>query len=252
MKANKSKFTKSTKLNKSNKSSNSSKHKSTKIAMCLSIVNYILLIIAGLFLPNIIPIHIDAAGIVDWMGNKWLIISLFGILPIIVIIIKSFYESRVHQYKFNKKVSNRILNTIIIFFVFISWIPIIIANYIIATGGADALKIGISTRILIYLLLGLPLSILFIILGYYIGDIKPNRYLGIRTPWTLGSTEVWNKTHIFARYFTIAGGLILLASSFTTVITNNPYVLVLGLLLAIVMVALIPIIYSYWGFKKIR
>ncbi|MGL6297883.1 MAG: SdpI family protein [Methanobacteriaceae archaeon] len=226
-------------------------NKSTKIAMVLAIINYLLLIIVGLFLPDLIPIHIDATGMIDWMGNKWLMISLFSILPIIIIIIKSFYESRVRQYKSNKKVSNRILNTIIIFFAFLSWTPIIMANYIIATGGSDALKIGTSTGILIYLLLGLPLSILFIILGYYIGDIKPNRYLGIRTPWTLRSTEVWNKTHIFARYFTIAGGLILLASSIATVITNNPYVLVAGLLLAIVMVALIPIIYSYWAFKKI-
>ncbi|MGL4670418.1 MAG: SdpI family protein [Methanobacteriaceae archaeon] len=225
--------------------------KSNKLAFALSIINYILLIIASSFLPELIPIHINAGGIVDGMGNKWLITLLFGILPILAIIIKIFYENKVRVYKSNKKIANRIIDTIIVFFAFLSWIPIIMANYIIYTGGLDALKLGTVSGILIYLFLGVPLAILFIILGYYIGDIRSNRYLGIRTPWTLRSTEVWNKTHNFARYSTISGGIILLFSSFATIIVNNIYILVVGLILAIVMVALIPIIYSYCVFKKI-
>src|ERR1043166_6580261 len=36
---------------------------------------------------------------------------------------------------------------------------------------------------------------LFLILGNYMGNIRPNFFMGIRTPWTLSSETVWMKTH---------------------------------------------------------
>jgi uncharacterized membrane protein len=38
-------------------------------------------------------------------------------------------------------------------------------------------------------------SIMFIILGNYMGKIRPNYFMGIRTPWTLEDPVVWQKTH---------------------------------------------------------
>ena len=42
------------------------------------------------------------------------------------------------------------------------------------------------------------------------GKIKPNWFMGIRTPWTLSSEEVWNKTHRFGGKIFIAGGFIMM------------------------------------------
>ncbi|MBN1160003.1 MAG: SdpI family protein, partial [Candidatus Diapherotrites archaeon] len=57
---------------------------------------------------------------------------------------------------------------------------------------------------IIYAALGNPLqinyvimpgiSILFIYIGYTMQFVKRNYFVGIRTPWTLSSDEVWDKT----------------------------------------------------------
>ena len=44
----------------------------------------------------------------------------------------------------------------------------------------------------IFILIGL----LFTILGNYFKTIKPNYFIGIRTPWTLENEDVWKKTHL--------------------------------------------------------
>lgn len=56
-------------------------------------------------------------------------------------------------------------------------------------------------------------SIMFVLLGNYMPKIQSNFYMGIKTPWTLASDEVWRKTHRFAgKLYVCSGGLTLLAS----------------------------------------
>src|SRR3989338_7521407 len=56
---------------------------------------------------------------------------------------------------------------------------------------------------------------LFVIIGYYLDCVKQNWFLGIRTPWTLSSELVWQKTHHFgSRVFIIGGVLLALAAFF--------------------------------------
>lgn len=50
---------------------------------------------------------------------------------------------------------------------------------------------------------------LFIVIGNYMGKIKFNWFVGVKTPWTLSSEEVWNKTHRFFGKIFIASGIIL-------------------------------------------
>jgi len=47
---------------------------------------------------------------------------------------------------------------------------------------------------------------LMIIMGNYFGKIKRNWFIGIRTPWSLSSENVWNKTHrLGGRFFMVWG-----------------------------------------------
>jgi len=49
---------------------------------------------------------------------------------------------------------------------------------------------------------------LFIVIGNLLPRARPNWFLGIRTPWTLSSDRVWEKTHRLAGYvFVIVGVL---------------------------------------------
>ena len=58
---------------------------------------------------------------------------------------------------------------------------------------------------LIFPLIGL----LFAFLGNYFKTIKPNYFIGIRTPWTLENEEVWKKTHLIGGKLWFVGGLLM-------------------------------------------
>lgn len=90
------------------------------------------------------------------------------------------------------------------------------------------------------------LSIGLMIVGNYLPKCKPNLLLGIRTPWTLKSEQVWYQTHRFGRWFFVIGGLLLFALSFLLTI-QSLWVMSLIILLT---ASIIPCIYSYIIYKK--
>lgn len=52
-------------------------------------------------------------------------------------------------------------------------------------------------------------GLLFLFMGYILKQAKRNFFIGIRTPWTLSSDSVWDKTH------QLGGNLFLLIGAFT-------------------------------------
>ena len=56
-----------------------------------------------------------------------------------------------------------------------------------------------------------PLLLAFV--GNFFGKLKPNRYIGIRVPWTLKSETVWRKTHRVAGWVYMVTGLVAAALS---------------------------------------
>ena len=51
---------------------------------------------------------------------------------------------------------------------------------------------------------------LFVVLGNMLGKIRPNWFVGIRTPWTLSSKESWTRTHRVGGWVFMAGGILLM------------------------------------------
>jgi len=86
---------------------------------------------------------------------------------------------------------------------------------------------------------------LLVILGNLMGKIRPNWFVGVRTPWTLSSKESWVKTHRLTGWLFIVAGLALMVSS----ILHLPWAAVacVGLLLIFVVVAYV---YSYLAWRK--
>ena len=81
---------------------------------------------------------------------------------------------------------------------------------------------------------------LFIFLGSVLGKVKPNWFVGIRTPWTLSSRRSWERTHqLGGRLFLGLGVLFLLAGAFGLREFG------LGLFGAVVAALVILVIYSY-------
>lgn len=85
---------------------------------------------------------------------------------------------------------------------------VLVAIYFIAS--FDALGYNIPTQYFVPFIIGL----LFIALGNYMGKLKRNWFIGVRTPWTISSEEVWNKTNRFAGYLFMLAGLVMIAIPF--------------------------------------
>ncbi len=89
------------------------------------------------------------------------------------------------------------------------------------------------------------IGIFIMIAGNFMGKIKRNSYLGIRTPWTLQSENVWNKTHRFGGWMFVIFGLIIVAAP------HLSYQLALTLFLSGVgLIVVGTSIYSYWLYSK--
>ncbi len=92
----------------------------------------------------------------------------------------------------------------------------------------------------------LPLMGLFFAwLGNLMHSVKPNYFVGIRTPWTLEDEDTWRKTHQLAGKLWFAGGLLI---TLLALITPAKYALTLMLLITAI-ITIIPVVYSYRYFQ---
>jgi uncharacterized membrane protein len=89
-------------------------------------------------------------------------------------------------------------------------------------------------------------ALLFGVLGNFISKVRPNYFVGIRTPWTLESRDVWVRTHRLAArlmvavsIFTVAAGLLVPTPALVWIISA---VLLLFLVLTFA--------YSFFVYKK--
>ena len=58
------------------------------------------------------------------------------------------------------------------------------------------------------------LGLLFIFIGFMLRKAKRNWFIGIRTPWTLSSDTVWDKTHQLGAVLFMASGALAFIGSF--------------------------------------
>jgi uncharacterized membrane protein len=56
----------------------------------------------------------------------------------------------------------------------------------------------------------LGLGAMFVLLGNVLGKLRPNWFVGIRTPWTLSSKDSWTRTHRAGGWVFIVIGLLLM------------------------------------------
>ena len=54
--------------------------------------------------------------------------------------------------------------------------------------------------------------VFFVVFGNYLGNVRPNYFVGIRTPWTLENPETWRATHRLGGRLMFFGALILLVA----------------------------------------
>ena len=152
-------------------------------------------------LPEQVAIHWDLQGQVDRMGPKSMVF-LLAVLPLGLYALLWFspkIDPRGHAYKKFTKAYQRFMDVVLLFLVLVHWLTI-------------AWSMGIELPIDQVVKVGL--SILFLVTGNYLGQVRMNYTFGIKTPWTLASESVWTKTHRVSSYAFVLGGLLMLVSTF--------------------------------------
>ncbi|MBX7103200.1 MAG: SdpI family protein [Gemmataceae bacterium] len=89
------------------------------------------------------------------------------------------------------------------------------------------------------------LFLFFGLLGNVLGKVRKNFYVGVRTPWTLASDVVWERTHRLAAWLFVIAGL----GGFLAVMLG---VSVLWCIPALIVAGLVPVVYSLVIYKRLE
>ena len=90
------------------------------------------------------------------------------------------------------------------------------------------------------------LGLFFVGIGNYFQTIKPNYFLGVRTPWTLENESVWKKTHVASGKIYMLAGFLMALSYFVLPHKISTYFM----LFIIIPIVIFPFVYSFLVFKR--
>jgi uncharacterized membrane protein len=183
-------------------------------------------------MPERIVAHWNIKGEADgYMTKFWgLFIMPFILVGLILlfIILPKIDPLKENYKKFNKYYDGFVI--LLSLFLFLIHLQIILWN----------IGIKISPNITIPVGLGL----LYFYIGILFENTRQNWFIGIRTPWTLSSENVWEKTHkIGSKLFKAAGVIAILGIFFSR------YALFF-VIVPVLLLAVYTVVYSYIAFKK--
>ena len=99
------------------------------------------------------------------------------------------------------------------------------------------------------LVVPLAVGILFIVLGNVMGKLRPNWFIGIRTPWTLSSKRSWTRTHAAGGRVFVVSGLAFLLVPFGRVAGISQALLAVAVAIAMAGVVYL-FVYSYLAWRE--
>jgi uncharacterized membrane protein len=162
--------------------------------------------------PERFPVHWNLAGEVDRYGGK---VEGLLVLPIITV-------------------------GLYLLLIFLPRIDPGRVNYPRFAGAYRAIRLGLTgfltaiyavTQLAAYgyavdvtLVIMVLAGLLFVLIGAILGQVRPNWFVGIRTPWTLSSERSWTLTHRFGGRLFVAIGLALIVAG----LIRTPWALILA------------------------
>lgn len=201
-------------------------------ALVLLIVPFVLIAVFWNDIPDTIPIHYNLEGEADNWASKEAGIFILPGTSVFVFLLMYFLPQI--DPKNRVTLENKGY-----------------AMFILIMVGFFAVLFGMElTKFLGYELFGnyfvIVFPLLFLLLGNYMTKVQPNYFVGIRTPWTLESEEVWRKTHRF-------GGRLWVFTSLVMIILGvffNSQIPEWSVMIYLLLVAFIPLVYSYVIYKQ--
>jgi uncharacterized membrane protein len=185
-------------------------------------------------LPEQVPTHFNIEGVANDWSSKTTLLLIPGALGIgiyfLMFIIPVLDPKKKIQQMGDKYYTLRFMLTI-----FFS----LLATYLLYVSSTGSLK----NPNMLFALIGA----LFAMFGNYFQTVRPNYFIGIRTPWTLENEQVWKNTHrLGGRLWIVSGILITILAFFIN--NNHLFSIIFGVI--IFLMVIVPVIFSYTEFHK--
>ena len=182
-------------------------------------------------LPLEMVTHWGVSGNVDgWSSRPF---AVFG-LPLIVLLVHWICVFATALDPKNRGQNRKVFGLVL-------WITPVISLF--ASGMVYAASLGMVLQP--NLITSLPLGVVFVIIGNYLPKCKQNHTIGIKVKWTLENEENWNATHRLAGKVWVIGG-----AAFLLCVFLPPAFAVIVEVYGILVLTVIPVLYSYLYYKK--
>ena len=185
-------------------------------------------------LPERVPVHWNLAGEADGFGAAWphaVVPPLVGLACWALVLLFPLVDPLRRNYA-------RFPGTLKL----VRWLLPLMSVAVHATVTLSGLGLPVDHGATVRAIM----AVFFVVLGNSMAKIRHNWFVGIRTPWTIASEEVWTRTHRLAAPIWVGGGLVQLVGAFLPGRAGE--VLFPATLGAMV---LVPIAYSYLAFRRL-
>lgn len=201
--------------------------------LCIVVLPFLYLAFIYTSLPDIVPTHWNIEGQIDGRGSK----QLLWIIPFATSFLGYVLMSIVPKIDPKKQIKQMGAKFYQLKFIVVLFLTVL-GLYILYATKQESMS---NPNILLILI-----GVFFTALGNYLPSVKPNYFVGLRSPWTLESATVWKKTHRLAGRLWVVGGIAVIVASLLLPQSQNLVVffVILGV------ITLIPLIYSYVWYKQ--
>ena len=184
-------------------------------------------------LPETMPTHWNLAGQPDGWSNRWwgawlLPVFLLGMWALVQILPR--IDPRGRNYAKFGGAFEGIIVTIMLF---------MLGMHIVV------LRAALGYPVAMRRIVPVGIGVLFIVIGNLLPRARPNWFVGIRTPWTLSSDRVWEKTHRLGGHLFVAGGVIITVAALAWVSWAHVVLITVATLCAVIVM-----VYSYLEWKR--
>ena len=197
------------------------------------VVLAVVIAIVGIFLmPDTIPTHFGPSGEPDAWGSKYTVLLYPAILIVVTLL-------AVPMIKFDPKMENYERFSKYYYYFFFGF-----ALFFTATEIAN-IAIALGAKINVGSVICFVSGVLMLFVGNMMPKIKQNFFFGIKTPWALSDEENWFKTHRLGGKTFAIGGIVIMLAAF---LPGEAKIWIL--LAAVLVMTMIPFVYSYLIFKN--
>lgn len=166
------------------------------VSLAIALAAFVFSYVLSASMPDVVPMHWNAAGQVDGYGSKstglYFLPGMMLGLAFLMLALPKLSPRKFEVENFESTYAT----------VFVLVMAMMGVLHVVIVRGAAGQVADVTKTMMIVLML------FFAFMGNWMGKVRRNFYMGIRTPWTLADERVWDVTHRVASRVWFFGGLI--------------------------------------------